>query len=236
MWKFLSASDSGRHPLLHSLNQNQGRQTWEFDPAAGTPAEHARVEELRARFTADRAEQRHSSDELLRLQCSAKVAQAVHRPPAGPVPDQLGPEAVAQHLKGAISFYECLQQDDGHWPGDYGGPMFLFPGLVIGCYTTGVLDTVLSPAHKQEAVRYLRNHLNADGGFGLHIEGGSTMFGTVLNYVTARLLGVGPDDEMCVRARAWIHSRGGATYITSWGKFWLAVLGVYRCGCLRLLG
>lgn len=24
-----------------------------------------------------------------------------------------------------------------------------------------------------------------------------------------------------------IHSRGGATHITSWGKFWLAVLGVY---------
>jgi squalene cyclase len=24
-----------------------------------------------------------------------------------------------------------------------------------------------------------------------------------------------------------IHSRGGATYITSWGKFWLSVLGVY---------
>ena len=24
-----------------------------------------------------------------------------------------------------------------------------------------------------------------------------------------------------------MHARGGATYITSWGKFWLAVLGVY---------
>lgn len=24
-----------------------------------------------------------------------------------------------------------------------------------------------------------------------------------------------------------MHSRGGATYITSWGKFWLSVLGVY---------
>lgn len=24
-----------------------------------------------------------------------------------------------------------------------------------------------------------------------------------------------------------IHKGGGATYITSWGKFWLAVLGVY---------
>jgi squalene cyclase len=25
-----------------------------------------------------------------------------------------------------------------------------------------------------------------------------------------------------------IHEQGGATYITSWGKFWLSVLGVYE--------
>jgi squalene cyclase len=25
-----------------------------------------------------------------------------------------------------------------------------------------------------------------------------------------------------------IHEHGGATYITSWGKFWLSVLGVYE--------
>lgn len=38
----------------------------------------------------------------------------------------------------------------------------------------------------------------------------------------------------CVKCKAWtgtcclqIHKGGGATYITSWGKFWLAVLGVY---------
>lgn len=41
---------------------------------------------------------------------------------------------------------------------------------------------VLSPAHQQEMVRYLRNHQNPDGGFGLHIEGGSTMFGTALRW------------------------------------------------------
>ncbi len=39
---------------------------------------------------------------------------------------------------------------------------------------------VFTPAHKKEALRYLHNHQNADGGFGLHIEGGSTMFGTGL--------------------------------------------------------
>lgn len=53
-------------------------------------------------------------------------------------------------------------------------------GLIIALYTTNSLDKVLSPAHKQESLRYLRNHQNEDGGWGLHIEGQSTMFGTVL--------------------------------------------------------
>jgi cycloartenol synthase len=58
--------------------------------------------------------------------------------------------------------------------------MFLMPGLLITLYTTGVLETVLSPQHRAEHIRYLRNHQNEDGGFGLHIEGTSTMFGTAL--------------------------------------------------------
>ena len=77
-------------------------------------------------------------------------------------------------------FYETLQAHDGHWPGDYGGPMFLMPGLIVTLYVTGVIEAVLSLHHKQEMIRYLQNHQNMDGGFGLHIEGPSTMFGTVL--------------------------------------------------------
>ena len=37
------------------------------------------------------------------------------------------------------------QADDGHWPGDYGGPMFLMPGMIITLYTTGALNTVSRP-------------------------------------------------------------------------------------------
>lgn len=83
-------------------------------------------------------------------------------------------------LREGILFFADLQQADGHWPGDYGGPMFLMPGLVITCYVTGCLDTVLTAPHKAEMLRYLKNHQNADGGYGLHIEGHSTMFGTSL--------------------------------------------------------
>jgi len=39
-------------------------------------------------------------------------------------------ETVTATLKRAMNFYSTIQSHDGHWPGDYGGPMFLMPGLV----------------------------------------------------------------------------------------------------------
>lgn len=41
------------------------------------------------------------------------------------------------------------------------------------------------------------------------------------------MLGVDKDDERIVKGRNWIHKEGGATGIPSWGKFWLATLGLY---------
>jgi cycloartenol synthase len=61
--------------------------------------------------------------------------------------------------------------------------MFLMPGMVITLHTTGALHTVLSLQHIAEMIRYLANHQNGDGGYGLHIEGHSTMFGTALRWV-----------------------------------------------------
>jgi hypothetical protein len=68
MWRLTSCSDSDGNPFLNTLNSHQGRQVWVFDAEAGTPEERAEVERLRAEFTKNRFVQKHSSDELLRLQ------------------------------------------------------------------------------------------------------------------------------------------------------------------------
>lgn len=123
-----------------------------------------------------------------------------------------------------VTFYAKLQTEDGHWAGDYGGPLFLLPGLLITCH---IAHIPLPAGYREEMVRYLRSVQLPDGGWGLHIEDKSTVFGTALSYVSLRILGIGPDDPDLVRARNILHKKGGAVTIPSWGKFWLAVLNVY---------
>ncbi|XP_077304291.1 lanosterol synthase [Lithobates pipiens] len=131
-----------------------------------------------------------------------------------------------------MTFYSALQAEDGHWAGDYGGPLFLMPGLLIACHVT---QTSLPEATKKEMVRYLRSVQLPDGGWGLHVEDKSTVFGTALSYTSLRLLGVSQDDPDLTRARNNLHSKGGAIGIPSWGKFWLAVLNVYSWEGLNTL-
>ncbi|KAI6689702.1 hypothetical protein NL676_026530 [Syzygium grande] len=133
-------------------------------------------------------------------------------------------------LSRAVHFFSALQASDGHWPAENAGPLFFLPPLVMCVYITGHLDTVFPAEHRKEILRYVYNHQNEDGGWGLHIEGHSTMFCTVLSYICMRILGEGPDgglDNACTRARKWIHDHGGVTYIPSWGKTWLSILGVF---------
>ncbi|XP_024030983.1 cycloartenol synthase 2 isoform X2 [Morus notabilis] len=229
MWK-LKIADGG-NPWLRTLNNHAGRQFWEFDPKLGTPEELAEIENAQQAFAATRFEKKHSSDLLMRIQLSKENPCDTVLPQVK-VKDieDVSEEMVTNSLKRALNFYSTIQAHDGHWPGDYGGPMFLLPGLIITLSITGALNAVLSAEHKKEMCRYLYNHQNKDGGWGLHIEGASTMFGSVLSYVTLRLLGeeANGGQGAMERGRKWILDHGGATAVTSWGKMWLTVLGVFE--------
>ncbi|PNX85262.1 cycloartenol synthase-like protein, partial [Trifolium pratense] len=230
MWKLKVAE--GGSPWLRTLNNHVGRQIWEFDPNSGSPQDLQEIESARQNFYDNRFNHKHSDDLLMRIQYAKENPMKQQVLPKVKVNDveDVTEETVTTTLRRAVNFYSTLQSHDGHWPGDYGGPMFLMPGLVIALSVTGALNAVLTDEHRKEMRRYLFNHQNKDGGWGLHIEGPSTMFGSVLCYVTLRLLGEGPNDgegEM-EKGRDWILEHGGATYITSWGKMWLSVLGVFE--------
>ncbi len=78
-----------------------------------------------------------------------------------------------------------------------------------------------------EIKRYLFARQNPeDGGWGLHIEGHSSVFGTAMNYVVLRLLGAHEEDKRLIKARGKLHELGGALNGPHWAKFWLSVLGV----------
>lgn len=102
--------------------------------------------------------------------------------------------------------------------------MFLLPGLVVGWYVT---KTAIPAPIAIEIKRYLFARQNPDdGGWGLHIEGESSVYGTAMNYVVLRLLGASEENKKLVKARGHLHRLGGATNGPHWAKFWLSVLGV----------
>ncbi|KAL1914568.1 uncharacterized protein VTP21DRAFT_8193 [Calcarisporiella thermophila] len=134
------------------------------------------------------------------------------------------PRTAQEAACNAFEFVKLLQTEDGHWAGEYGGPEFLIPGLVISYY---VCETPIPEPEKLELKRYLINTARSDGGWGIHTTGRATVFGTALNYCALRLLGLEPTHPVLEKARANLHKQGGATGCASWGKFWLSLLGVY---------
>ncbi len=213
------------------LLTDNGRQIWAFKPGSNTIDEHLQhVDKLTDEdtlqfaqdFQFDKVSNPNSADQVYRHSAiNAKFREFTGTIPQAETPEQ---QKVADALIKGMNYYGCLQSDDGHWPGDYGGPLFLLPGLLIAAY---ISDTPFPKAHRDMMTLYLFNHQNKDAGWGMHIEGESTMFGTVMQYVSLRILGVAKDHEQLVRARAWIKNNGGATGIPSWGKFYLSILNLY---------
>ncbi|MFT4681122.1 MAG: hypothetical protein ACI9YU_000959, partial [Flavobacteriales bacterium] len=219
------------------------------------PDAQAFLEGMMKAFHVDPTSNANSSDLVYRLQVTGEISEGKlfeginsekdHPDPSGH-PSFPGVEPVSgisspgkgrwpkaggvdiSHVETALrkgwKYFERLQQPTGNWPSDYGGPMFLIPGLVTISHIT---ETPLPVPQQKLIIQYLYNQQNEDGGWGLHIEGHSTMFGTVMNYVTLRLLGEKADEERVANAGNWIREKGGATSIPPWGKFYLSILGLY---------
>jgi len=219
------------------LKCERGRQWWDLDDGSELASDlvekvNEEFDQARIDFAEKKYEQKHSSDKFLRILAKHVpfFSDGNNEEPVGTSDAFPNKTHVDETIRRGANYLSSLQMQDGHIPGDYGGPMFLLPGLVIACYVTG---TDLGEHRRKEMTRYLRNHQNEDGGFGLHIECESTMKGTVMNYVAMRLLGLERDDPDASAARKWIRDHGGALLAPSWAKLWLCVLGVHEYDALN---
>jgi lanosterol synthase len=137
------------------------------------------------------------------------------------------PKTVFEAARNGATFFGSIQDENsGTWPVQYKGPMFMTIGYVACCYFT---KTEIPIHEKTELIRYIINTAHpVDGGWGLHEVDKSTCFGTTINYVVLRLLGLPPNHPVCIKARKLLHKLGGAIGNPHWGKAWLSVLNLYK--------
>ncbi|KAK1678554.1 hypothetical protein QYE76_039402 [Lolium multiflorum] len=157
MWRLTTSEGGG--PWLRSANGFLGRQVWEYDPDTGTSDERAEVDRLRADYTKHRFHRKESQDLLLRLQYAKLNPLPVNIPTLKlDKSAELTEEILSTSLRRALNRFSTLQADDGHWPGDYSGLLFIMPIIIFSLYVTGSLHTVLSLEHRREIIRYIYNH------------------------------------------------------------------------------
>ncbi len=89
-----------------------------------------------------------------------------------------------------------------------------------------IVEQPLDPGRRRRVLRYFEQSRLEGGLWGLHEHSPPHLFVTTLVYVAARLLGVERDDPLIEPARRFLQAEG-VLGIPSWGKFWLALVGLY---------
>ncbi|MCX4239374.1 prenyltransferase/squalene oxidase repeat-containing protein [Paraliomyxa miuraensis] len=123
-----------------------------------------------------------------------------------------------------MDYLGTRQHADGRVAGEVVWNSMLASQYVMLCH---MLGRPIEPGRARRIRRALEVQRRDDGGFGMHPQSPSYLFHTVLAYVALRLLGHPPGDPMVAGAMAFIRERGGAYEVPTWGRAWLAMLGLY---------
>lgn len=125
--------------------------------------------------------------------------------------------------KGARHLIE-LQAADGSWEGEtVWNPMLPSQTMIA----MAVMGRDVGDARRATFRKQLESQQLADGTWGMHVHGETSLFVTTLSYVAARLQGVSADDPLLSGARR-LFEREDVLAIPTWGKIWLSLAGCYR--------
>ena len=117
-----------------------------------------------------------------------------------------------------------MQRTDGSWEGECVWCLMLTAQYTMTAHMIG-LEIPLK--RRQGIITHFRATQNDAGVWGLHPFDEGSLFVTTLVYVAARLLCVPPTAPWLQGARRMFDREGGVQRIPTWGKVWLAFLGLY---------
>jgi 2,3-oxidosqualene cyclase len=125
----------------------------------------------------------------------------------------------------ALANLQALQRPDGSFEGEVVWcPMILAQYVIL----RALLHRPILEAERAGIIRHFEVTRRPEGGWGLHAESPSYVFVTTLAYVALRVLGLSADAPLTSTARNWLHAQpAGVLGIPSWGKFWLAMMGLH---------
>jgi lanosterol synthase len=129
-------------------------------------------------------------------------------------------------LARALSHLASLQHAGGCWEGEVVWNTMVLAQYVIVHRLAGSPPFV--GAERAAMIRHFEVTRTPEGGWGMHPDSGPYVYFTTIAYVALRLLEVSADDPLVSRARDFLHAQdGGVLAIPTWGKLWLAFLGLY---------
>ncbi|MEM8606036.1 MAG: prenyltransferase/squalene oxidase repeat-containing protein [Myxococcota bacterium] len=135
--------------------------------------------------------------------------------------DAISPE---RPLDRGVDALLSLQRADGSWEGECVWNPMLAAQYVIAGY---VMKLEISGDRRRGLLKQFESTRQSSGLWGLHPFDDGTLFVTTLVYVAARLLGAPKDTPWLAEAQR-LFSRERVESIPTWGKVWLALLGLYE--------
>jgi len=136
-----------------------------------------------------------------------------------------GPPGAAAARDMAIAHLCSLQFADGRWEGEMVWNTMLLSQYVITRRLIGRWP--LPEADIASVLRHFEITQLPDGSWPAHRQGPSSVYLTVLAYVTIRVLGLPEEAPIVAKAGDWWRCHGSVTAIPSWGRLWLAMVGLY---------
>jgi squalene/oxidosqualene cyclase-like protein len=144
-----------------------------------------------------------------------------------PVTISAGRRPAGEPLADAVANLLARQDASGRWEGEVAWNTMLRSQYVLTCRMAG--NWPLPDRDCREILRHYQVTQRIDGSWPLHGEAPGSLFVTVLAYVALRILGLPADDPRPAAARRWLRAQpDSVTAITSWGRMWLAMLGLYE--------